>query len=65
MVGLWFLQRFGWCLVVLAASWLACSPLGLFLCSRCWRILMSSMWSSRSVLGVDMAILLDVVVRVL
>ena len=36
MVGLWLLQPFCWCTVVLAASWLICSPL-VALCCRCLR----------------------------
>ena len=34
MVGSFLLQRFGWCMVVVAALCLACSPLGLLCCSR-------------------------------
>ena len=60
VVALTFLQRFVWWLVVSAASWSACSLLGLFCCSR-W----SSMWSYQSVLCVDVVVLPDVVVCVL
>ena len=38
------LQRFGWCFVVLAASWSACSSLGLFCCCQRCRVL-GSAWS--------------------
>ena len=33
MVKLWLLQRFSWCMVVLAASWLACLALVSWRCS--------------------------------
>ena len=33
------LQRFGWCMVVLAALWSTCSSLGLFCCCRRCRVL--------------------------
>ena len=49
--GLWFLQPFGWCIVVLAALWAACSLLGLSRCSRLWRRRMLSLLSSRLFLG--------------
>ena len=35
MVASLLLLRFGWCMAVLAARWLACSSLGPFCC--CWR----------------------------
>ena len=34
MIWLLFLEQFGWCLVVLAAVWPACSPSGLMRCCR-------------------------------
>ena len=34
LVASLLLQRFGWCMVVLAALWSACSSLGLFCCCR-------------------------------
>ena len=63
VVGSWFLQRFGWCMVVLAALWSACSPLGLSRCSRRWRSRMLSMLSSRLFLGFVAAGPSDVVFR--
>ena len=39
MVASLLLQRFGWCIVVLAALWSACSSLGLFCCCRRCRVL--------------------------
>ena len=44
MVALLLLQQFGWCIVVLAASWSACSSLGLFCCCQRCRVL-GSVWS--------------------
>ena len=61
MVGLLFLQRFHWCMVVLAALWSACSPLLLLRYSRRRRSRMLSMQSSRPFLGFVVAGLSDVV----
>ena len=63
VVGLWFLQRFCWCLVVLAASWSRCRLLGLSCCSRRWRSLMLSILSSRLFLVFVVAGLWGVVLR--
>ena len=51
LVGSWFLQRFGWCLVVLATLRSACSPLGLSRCSRRWCSRILSLLLSRLFLG--------------
>ena len=39
IIALLLLQQFGWCMVVLAASWSACSSLGPFCCCQRCRIL--------------------------
>ena len=64
-VGSPFLQRFRWCMVVLAALRSAFLPLGLSRCSRRWRSRMLSLLSSRLFLGFVAAGLSDAVFIVL